>query len=207
MHSLEAKIRKESAKEARQSGVIPAVVYGKDVPSTSIAVGVSEFTKTFREAGKNHVIDLTVDKKKHSVLVHELQKHPVTGKALHIDFLVIDMKAQVHIQIPVKLVGTSPAVIEGGELHQNLAAVDVKCLPADIIDAFEVDISVIDHIGQVLHVSDIKIDTKKFEVLTGSEEAVASVHAHKEYKEETEAVDVSAVEVATEKKEEEPAAE
>ncbi len=207
MHSLEAKIRTETAKEARINGVIPAVVYGKDVPSTSIAVGVSEFTKTFREAGKNHVIDLMVDKKKYSVLIQELQKHPVTGKPLHIDFINIDMKAKVHIQIPIKLVGTSPAVIEGGELHQNLQAIDVKCLPADIVDAFELDITVLDHIGKVLHVSDMIFDTKKFEIITLPEESVVSVHAHKEYIEETVVADVAAVEVATEKKDEEPAAE
>ncbi len=207
MYSLEAKIRKETAKEARLGGVIPAVVYGKDVPSTSISIGISDFTKTFREAGKNHVIELTVDKKKHSVLIQELQRHPVTGKPLHIDFLGIDMKAKVHIQIPVKLIGTSPAVIEGGELHQNLQTLSVKCLPADIIDAFEIDIVALDHIGKVLHVSDMTIDMKKFELLTSLEEAVVSVHAHKEYKEEVVVADVSAVEVATEKKEEAPLAE
>ena len=78
MHSLEAKIRTETARESRENGVIPAVVYGKDVPSTSIAVGVSSFVKVFREAGKNHVITLKVDKKSYSVLVHEVQRHPVT---------------------------------------------------------------------------------------------------------------------------------
>lgn len=205
MHSLEAKIRTETAKIARISGVIPAVVYGKDVPSTSIAVGVSAFTKTFREAGKNHIIELSVDKKKYSVLIQELQKHPVTGKPLHIDFINVDMKAKVNIQIPIKLVGVSPAVVAGGELHQNLAALDIKCLPADIIDAFELDISVLDHIGKVLHVSDLTVDTKKFEVVSHKEEPIVAVHAHKEQKVETETVDVAAVEVATEKKEEAPA--
>ena len=200
MHSLEAKIRTESAKEARLSGVVPAVFYGKDVPSTMIAVGVSEFTKVFREAGKNHIISLKLDKKEHSVLIHELQRHPVTGKALHIDFLNVDMKAKVHIQIPVKLVGVSPAVVAGGELHQNLHFVDVKCLPSDIIDAFELDISAIDHVGKVLHVSDMTIDSKKFELLSHVEEPVVAVHAHKDHKAETEAVSVASVGVATEKK-------
>ena len=201
MHSLEAKIRKETAKETRLSGVIPAVVYGKDVPSTSIAVGVSEFTKIFREVGKNHVIELKVEKKTYSVLVQELQRHPVTGKPLHIDFITIDMKAKVHIQIPIVLTGTSPAVVEGGELHQNLHALDVKCYPADIVDNFTLDISSIDHIGKVLHVSDMTIDTKKFDLLTHLEEAIVSVHIRKEQKAETPTVDVSAVGVATEKKE------
>lgn len=201
MHSLEAKIRSETAKESRLSGVIPAVVYGKDVPSTSISVGISEFTKLFREVGKNHVFTLTVEKKSYSVLIQELQRHPVTGKPLHIDFINVDMKAKVHIQIPIVLTGTSPAVVEGGELHQNLLALDVKCLPSDIVDNFTLDITSIDHIGKVLHVSDMVIDTKKFDLLTHAEEPIVSVHIRKTIKEETPTVDVASVGVATEKKE------
>lgn len=202
MFSLEAKIRTDEAKVARANGLIPANVYGKDTPSTMIAVGVSEFIKVYRTAGKNHVITLTVDKKKYDVLVHEAQRHPVTGAFLHLDFLTVDMKAEVHVQIPVKLVGVSPAVVAGGELHQSLHALDVKCLPADIIDAFELDISVIDHIDTTLHASDIKVDTKKFHVVTHMEEPVVSVHAHKGHKEDTETTaSVADVGVATAKAE------
>jgi large subunit ribosomal protein L25 len=199
MHTLEAKIRTETAREARENGAVPAVVYGKDVPSTSVKVGTSEFIRLYREVGQNHVFTLQVEKKSYSVLIQELQKHPVTGKPLHIDFLTVDMKAEVHVKIPVTLVGTSPAVVEGGQIHQSLDAVDVKCLPADIVDAFELDIASLDHMGKSLHVSDIKIDTKKFHVLSHAEEAVVSVHAPKKQKEETETVSVADVAVATAK--------
>lgn len=193
MHSLEAKIRTETARDTRESGAIPAVVYGKDVPSTNIMISPSDFTRTFREVGKNHVFTLKVGKESHSVLIHELQKHPVTGKPLHIDFLTVNMKAVIHVQIPVKLVGTSPAVIAGGQVHQTLDAVDVKCLPSDVIDAFELDISAITHIGQALHVSDLVIDSKKYQLLSHKEEAVALVHAVKEHKIDTESVSVADV--------------
>ena len=66
MFSLEAKIRTEVAKIARVDGVIPAVVYGKDTPSTMLTVGVSEFIKVYREAGKNHVITLNIGKKSYN---------------------------------------------------------------------------------------------------------------------------------------------
>lgn len=193
MHSLEAKIRTETARDTRESGAIPAVVYGKDVPSTNIMISPSDFTRTFREVGKNHVFTLKVGKESHSVLIHELQKHPVTGKPLHIDFLTVNMKAVIHVQIPIKLVGTSPAVIAGGQVHQTLDAVDVKCLPSDVIDAFELDISTITHIGQALHVSDLVIDSKKYQLLSHKEEAVALVHAVKEHKIDTESVSVADV--------------
>lgn len=203
MHTLEAKIRSESARDTRENGGIPAVVYGKDVPSTSVMVSTSDFTRTFREVGQNHVFTLKIGKDSHPVLIHDLQKNPVTGKPLHIDFLTVNMKAKIHVKIPVKLIGTSQAVIEGGQLHQVLDSVDVKCLPSDIVDAFELDIAPIDHIGKVLHVSDLVIDTKKFELLNHKEDPIASVHAVKEHKAETETVSVADVGVATEKKKEE----
>ncbi len=208
MQTLEAKIRNESAREVRESGSIPAVVYGKDVPSTSVTVSASDFTRLFREVGENHVFTLKFGKDTHPVLIHEIQKHPVTGKALHLDFLTVDMKAVVHIEIPVKLIGISPAVLEGGQVHQNLHAVHVKCLPSDIIDAFELDISSIDHIGKVLHVSDLVVDTKKYQLLSHKEEAIVSVHAVREVVEEVAPVSVDDVAVTTEKKqdEESPAA-
>jgi large subunit ribosomal protein L25 len=199
MHTLEAKIRTETAREARENGAVPAVVYGKDVPSTSVKVGTSEFIRLYREVGQNHVFTLQVDKKSYSVLIQELQKHPVTGKPLHIDFLTVDMKAEVQVKIPVNLVGTSPAVVEGGQLHQTLDAVEVKCLPADIVEGFDLDISTLDHMGKSLHVSDIQINTKKFHVLSHAEEAVVSVHAPKKHKEDTESASVADVGVATAK--------
>jgi large subunit ribosomal protein L25 len=198
MFSLEAKIRTEVAKIARVDGVIPAVVYGKDTPSTMLTVGVSEFIKIYRESGKNHVITLSVGKKSYSVLVQEAQRHPVTGAFRHLDFLVVDMKAEVHVQIAIKLVGTSPAIMEGGQLHQTLETLDVKCLPSDIVDAFELDTTGLT-MGHSLHVSDLVVNTKKFHVLSHAEAAIVSIHAPKKAKTEDETTDVSTVAVATAK--------
>ncbi|GAB0175077.1 MAG: 50S ribosomal protein L25/general stress protein Ctc [Candidatus Altimarinota bacterium] len=201
MHSLEAKLRSETARETRENGLVPAVVYGKDVPSKSVSVSVGDFTRLFREVGQNHVFTLKVGKDSYPVLVHELQRHPVTGKALHVDFLTVDMKKEVHVKIPVRLVGNSQAVLGGGQLHQVLEAVDVKCLPSDVIDAFELDVAPLDHIGKALHVSDLVVDTKKFHILNNPEDAIALVHAVKEHKEETEVKSVADVGVATAKTE------
>ena len=198
MFSLEAKIRTEVAKIARVDGVIPAVVYGKDTPSTMLTVGVSEFIKVYRESGKNHVITLNVGKKSYSVLVQEAQRHPVTGAFRHLDFLVVDMKAEVHVKIAINIVGTSPAIMEGGQLHQSLEMLDVKCLPSNIVDGFDLDISGLT-MGHSLHVSDLVVDTKKFHVLSHSEEAIVSIHAPKKAKAEDETTDVAAVAVATAK--------
>ncbi|NRH20509.1 50S ribosomal protein L25 [Candidatus Gracilibacteria bacterium] len=198
MFSLEAKIRTEVAKIARVDGVIPAVVYGKDTPSTMLTVGVSDFIKVYRESGKNHVITLNVGKKSYSVLVQEAQRHPVTGVFRHLDFLVVNMKAEVHVQIAINLVGTSPAILEGGQLHQTLEMLDVKCLPADIVDAFDLDISNL-QMGHSLHVSDLKVDSKKFHVLSHTEEAIVSIHAPKKHKDDVEETTTAEVGVVTAK--------
>lgn len=183
MFSLEAKIRTEAARETREAGLIPAVVYGKDVPSTMIAVGVSEFIKVYREAGKSQLITLSVDGKKYNTLVQEAQRHPVRGSFLHLDFITVDMKSEIEVNIPLVLVGDAPAVLAGGQLHQTLSELTVKCLPKDIVESIEVDVSTLEN-GHTLHVSDLKI-SKKFEVVNHAEEAVVTAHALKKQAEET----------------------
>lgn len=194
MFSLEAKIRVETARETRESGLLPAVVYGKDVPSTSLSLGVSDFIRTYRQSGQNHIIALTVDGKTHHVLVHEAQRHPVSGAFLHIDFLVVNMKADITVEVPLNFVGTAPAVIAGAQLLHTLHSVTVRCLPSDMIESIDLDISTLEHPGQSLHISDLVIDTKKYHVQNHSEEAIISVHKTKESAETTPATPAPAAE-------------
>ena len=183
MYNLEAKIRTDDARTTRDAGLIPGVIYGKDVPSTKLSVGVSEFVKIYREAGKSQLITLSLDGKKYNTLVQEAQRHPVRGNFLHLDFINVDMKSKIEVHIPVVLVGTSPAVVEGGQLHQTLTEVTVKCLPSDIVESFELDVSEL-HMGHSLHVSDIKINTKKFEIVNNPEDSVVGAHEIKKQQEE-----------------------
>ena len=175
MFSLEAKIRTTAARETREEGLIPAVVYGKDTPSTMIAVGVSEFIKVYREAGKSQLITLSVDGKKYNTLVQEAQRHPVRGNFLHLDFITVDMKSEIEVAIPVVLVGNAPAVMEGGTLNHVLNEITVKCLPKDIVEHFEVDISEL-KIGDAIHVSALKLG-KKFEIMNSPDDTVVSAYA------------------------------
>jgi len=183
MYKLEAKIRTDDARTTREAGRIPGVIYGKDVPSTKLSVGISEFVKIYREAGKSQLITVSLDGKKYNTLVQEAQRHPVRGNFLHLDFINVDMKSQVEVQIPIVLVGTSPAVVEGGQLHQTLQELTVKCLPGDIVESFELDISGLT-MGHSLHVSDIKLDEKKFEVINHLEDPVVGAQELKKQEEE-----------------------
>lgn len=183
MYSLEAKIRTDDARTTRRSGrVIPAVVYGKDVPSTMVTVGISEFIKVYRETGHSQIIELVVDKKKYNVLVQEAQRHPVTGDFLHLDFINVDMKKEIEVQTPLILVGDAPAITEGGQVHQILNELTVRCLPTDIVESIEVDISSL-NIGDTIHVSAVSVP-KGITIINHEEEAVVNASEMKKVEEE-----------------------
>lgn len=84
-------------------------MYGHKSTSLVISVNYSEFLKIFRKSGTTHIVELTIDGKKNNVLIHEVQKHPVTGNFLHIDFFMVSATEKIHVQIPIVLVGESEA--------------------------------------------------------------------------------------------------
>ena len=178
MYALEAKIRTDDARTVRDNGMIPAVIYGKDVPSTKISLDISSFIKVYREAGQSQIITLTVDGKKYNTLVHEAQRHPVRGNFLHLDFLNINMKEEVEVNIPLTFIGTAPAVLEGNTIAHVLTEITVKCLPADIVESFEVDITPLATVHDTIHIKDLKLG-KKFTIINDIEELVVNVHAPK----------------------------
>ena len=173
---------------------VPAVVYGHKVTAQAITVGASELLKVFRKSGKTHIVELTLDGKKQDVLIHEVQRAPVSGDFLHVDFFVVSATEKIHVQIPVHLTGTSPAQVQGGLVEQNMHAVEVKCLPKNLVDAFEADLSKLENLGDIIHVRDLDIDMKKFDILSDLDGAIVSIHLPKGTQEE-EVVAVAAAEV------------
>ena len=179
--ALNSAIRDLAAKpsDIRAKKLVPAVVYGHNVAPIHITVGNSDFLRLFRKAGMSHIIELTVDGKKHNVLAHEVQKHPVTGDFLHIDFFAVNAKEKIHVAIPVKLVGKSQAQNEGALIESNLHEIDVKALAADLVDEIEVSIEGLVKVGDVVHVSDVVGNYKKLEFLTPATDAIVAAHAPK----------------------------
>jgi len=178
----------------RASKKVPAVVYGHNVTSQAITVGASELLKIFRKSGKTHIVELTLEGKKQDVLIHEVQRAPVSGDFLHVDFFAVSATEKIHVQIPVHLTGTSPAQLQGGLIEQNMHIVEVKCLPKHLVDAFEADLSKLENLGDIIHVKDLGIDTTKFDILSDLDGSIVSIHLPKGASEEDE-VSVSAAEV------------
>jgi len=155
-------LTKGSNKRLRKSGIIPAVVYGQGNAAASIQIAYSDLWAALHsDAGRNVLIDLEIkdakSKKKQTVVIKELQQHPVHEQIIHVDFHEISLKDKILVNIPVHEKGESPGVKnEGGVLEFPLRELQIECLPTDIPEAIDVDISKLG-LNQSIHVKDLII--------------------------------------------------
>jgi len=168
--NLEAQIRQIGSKglknNYRKNGFIPAIVYGAKEKSTPLWIKGNDFLKLFHSgiAEKNILINLKIEKENKVVLIKEIQRDVVSLKPIHIDFHAISLKEKVEIEIPVYLKGDAPGVKSGGGVLQHfLREIKVRCLPKDIPQSINVDISNL-NINESIRVKDLKIQ-KNLEIL------------------------------------------
>jgi large subunit ribosomal protein L25 len=167
----------KSVKKLRQQGAVPAVIYGHGVKSIPATVERIAFDKVYKQVGESSLVDLVVDSGQPiKVLVQEVQFHPTTGAAQHVDFYQVRMDEKLEVDIPLKFVGEAPAVKElGGILIKAVAELKIECLPKDLVHEIEVDITSLAEFNQSLHVKDIKLPVG-FKVLSPShDEMVVTV--------------------------------
>lgn len=163
-------------RKLRQTGYIPAVIYGHGESTRSVAVNAHELELLFsRVHVENTVIDLDVEGEKKPIraLVREVQKHPAKGSVVHVDFYQIHAGEMVHIQIPINFVGTAVGVRNGGMLQHTMDELDVKVSADNIPESIEVDVSGLE-IGDSVHVGDLKVPAG-VEVLDNADRSVCSV--------------------------------
>ncbi len=202
--ALSAKVRDKanSAQSYRRLGLIPAEYYGHGVENVSIVLEYQAFRKAFRQAGENTIIELTIEGEgKKDVLVHRVDKHPVSSDYIYIEFINVRMDEEVTTHVPIKMIGQAPAVKEqAGILLQHLDQIEVRCLPKDLIHEVEVSIESLVDFHTAIHVSDLVVPAK-VTILTEADTVIANVQAPRVQEEETAVeMDVSKVEVTTEKK-------
>lgn len=164
-------------KSLRQEGILPANIYGKKVKSLAVQADLKVFLSAFKETGETRVVELMVEgeKKSRPVLIHNVQFDPVSNQPLHADFYQIDLKTKVTTEVPIELVGESPAVKEKiGILIQPLAGVEVEALPTELPDKLELDISSLKKVDEATTVTDLKVP-KKVKVLTPEKEVLAKI--------------------------------
>lgn len=168
-------------KKLRLEGKIPSNVYGNKVKSQSVVVVAKEFEKTYEKVGETGLVDLVIDGKSFPVLIHDVQKHPVSDKYLHIDFFQVNLKEKVKTQVPVEMIGESPAEKSGiGTAVQYLNEVEIEALPGDLPDKFEIDAAKLIDLESVILISDLKYDKTKVTMLDESTQILAKIEPPQE---------------------------
>ncbi|MCH4406680.1 50S ribosomal protein L25/general stress protein Ctc [Staphylococcus haemolyticus] len=178
MASLKSIIRqgkqtRSDLKKLRNTGKVPAVVYGYGTKNTSVKVDEVEFIKVIREVGRNGVIDLGVGSKSIKVMVSDYQFDPLKNQITHIDFLAINMTEERTVDVPVHLVGEAAGAKEGGVVEQPLFDLQVTATPENIPESIEVDITELE-VNDSYSVSDIKV-SGDFTIENDPEESVVTV--------------------------------
>lgn len=176
-------VGKRDAKELRYEGKVPAVLYGGK-NQIHFSVSASDLRSLVFTPDVSFVA-LDVDGVKAQAIIQDVHFHPLTDQPLHVDFLELDEKKPVVMQIPVKLTGTSPGVKTGGKLIQKLRKLRVKALPKDMPQFVEVSIEKLD-VGKSVGVGELTFD--KFKVTNNPEDTIVSVTMSRALKQaETEA--------------------
>jgi large subunit ribosomal protein L25 len=187
---LNATTRQLTGKRVRRlyrEGKLPAVVYGHDAKPTPLTLDRLEFQKVFVKSGRTHLVDLQVDGRTEKVLVREIQTHPRRLGPIHVDFYQVNLQEKIRVEVPVHLTGESAAVKRGdADVLQPMHALEVECLPTDIPEAFEVDISPLAEIEDELRVSEVRVP-KGVIVLAEPDELVVKIVPKREMKVEEEA--------------------
>ena len=170
----------------RAAGGVPGVVYGHRVDPVSVTLPRREFERAFHKVGRTQLLDLKIDGEGGSrkVLVREVQYDPRGGGVLHVDFYQVNLKEKITADVPVVLVGEAPAVQRrDGELQQNVNSLRVSCLPADIPEHVEVDVSGLEAVDDGIRVGQLFVPAE-VEILNDPEELVVKIAVIREIEEE-----------------------
>ena len=194
-----------AAKALRKTGFIPAVVYGEK-GARSVSINAREIDVMLKNhTSENLIVDLSVDGDVIKALLREVQHEAIMGGLIHADFLEISMTKKMRVTIPLSLKGEPVGVSQqGGILEHLLRHIEVECLPGDLVESFEIDVTGM-ALGKTMMIRDIVLDAK-FTVLTAGDVAVATVVAPREEEVEEVAAEATPEVIGGKKKEEEGAA-
>lgn len=214
MLKIEAEKREltESSAELRQSGWVPAVVYGFQTENQPIKVSLKDFQKIYQEAGESTLVSVVVkegdQEKGFPVLIQEVQRHPVSGQIIHADFYHPSEKKKIEASIPIVFEGESPAVHDfGGTVIKEMNEIEVKGLAIHLPHEIKVDLGALKEPHDRILVKDLSVNTQ-IELLADPESIVAMALPAEAVEEELEkSVDEEVTPVEKEEGEKEEAAE
>jgi large subunit ribosomal protein L25 len=159
----------------RYQGIIPANVYGRGRPSRAVQMDTQELKRLLTAHAGSRVIQLRIDGAEEPALVRHIEREPRSGRVQHVDFMHVEMTEKLRARVPVRLTGEAPAIRSlGGTLLHLVDALEVECLPRDLPEALDLDVSGMDQLDAVLHVSDISVPPG-VTVLADPEETVVKI--------------------------------
>jgi large subunit ribosomal protein L25 len=167
---------KGEARSLRREGRVPAVAYGADLDPTPVSVDERALYHVLHtDAGQNAIIRLDVEGDEHLAMARELHRHPVRRDVLHVDFVTVNRRIKVHVDIPIHLEGAeeAPGAEEGGVVEQSLFSLPINVLPLEVPDSITLDVSDM-QVGDVKRVEDLDL-ADNIEVLEDAETSVVSV--------------------------------
>ncbi|MFD2628056.1 50S ribosomal protein L25/general stress protein Ctc [Oceanobacillus kapialis] len=167
-------LTKSATKEIRNSGKVPAVVYGQNKEPRAISVDSIELVKTVRDEGRNAIISLDLENSDAvDVMLHEYQIDPIKDELIHADFYVVNMSEEMDVEVPVRIDGEAKGAKDGGVLQQPLYVLQVRAKPNNIPEEIVVDVSAL-QIGEGLTVGDLP-SASNYEILDEQETTVVTV--------------------------------
>jgi large subunit ribosomal protein L25 len=161
--TLTARTRPERGRHVqamRRLGQVPAVLYGRDLPSQAICADTAALVRVWQRAGRTHLIDLSIDGAgPRKVLFHDLQIDPRTARPLHADFFAVNLRERLEVDVPVRTVGDAPAVsqLKVGSLQQVLVTLRIEALPGNLPDHLTVDVSELAEVDAAIRVRDVAL--------------------------------------------------
>ena len=177
-----AEIGKNANRRLRKSGGVPGVVYGLDRPPFTVAVGARKIEEVLGlETGRNTIFTLALagQDRSRAVMIKALQRDPLSERLVHVDFVRVDLDRTVRVNVPIRLLGIAEGVkTDGGLLEFILRHIEVECLPADIPEHVDLDVSAL-RLNQHLSVKDLSI-AAKVTLLSDPDATVCSVAMPKE---------------------------
>jgi large subunit ribosomal protein L25 len=151
------KQRKRDAKRLLRAGKIPGVLYGPKTTAVALALDQREFSSRVAGLEGSHLVRLksaSASLAEKVALVKDMQYHPISGNVIHADLYEVDLTARITVHVPLHFVGKAAGVVRGGILQPIVREIEVECLPLDIPEFFNVDVSALD-IGDSVHIEEL----------------------------------------------------
>jgi len=161
----------------RRQGITPVHLFGHNVESVALQCDTAQLKSVLAQTGRTRLISLKVDevKRPRNVVIREVQREPRTSELLHVDFYQVSMAEKIRVEVPIVSIGEAPALkSKDNFLLQELNSLSVECLPGEIPNRVDIDLTSLTEVGHAIHVSDITLD-EGVSILTNPEQLVVRI--------------------------------